>query len=741
MKERASFRWLFLPLLLLSALAAALYIERTGLSYSARPSKLFFLDPLPQTKLNEEELGLDKDSLVLFDAMGVEGAKVIETVSYTLQSMRVRCDAIDVNGVERINFDQYQTVVLAFTDLDKVQNQILELFDWVEQGGWVLFAIRPDPSQSFTAIYRKVGISSKNDQLVTVEGVHFLQDFLPGAKGMNIGIEFMPHNSIPVQLDVQCNLLVTSADQYQLPLLWVYEFGSGRVVFVNTDQFSNKASRGILAAAYSLLQDVFVYPVINSAMLFIDDFPAPIPEGQHELVTREFGRNLQSFYLNIWWPDMQSFARRYGIKYTGVIIETYDDVVMPPFKPQSNVEMFNYLGSSLLGGGGEIGWHGYNHVPLCLQGLDCDHQHDYPYWPSEENMRESLEELVDFGHALFGDQPFNTYVPPSNILSSHSRAWLPEALQGLKVISSVYLGSEEEYGTYVQEFEEASDGIIELPRIGAGFLINEYMQWAAINEMSMHYVISHFVHPDDILDVERSGGYGWSFLRNQFDDYLMWLYRSAPGIRNMTAREGAMAVQRYARLGVESKIDQGNYHIMLHNFYDEAYLLMRTAFKPVKMEGGEFSKVADGLFLIHATQPDVILSVEGYTIPVSGQKKQQQTPPVATLPLLMVQNNEASIMPVNSALETDLDVFDAFSLGDIVRVSGTENKGLRLRENAGLSRLTLFLAKEGERFKIIDGPVFADGHFWWQIQSVAQSYKKGWSVQEYLRVYQSEEPN
>ena len=110
-----------------------------------------------------------------------------------------------------------------------------------------------------------------------------------------------------------------------------------------------------------------------------------------------------------------------------------------------------------------------------------------------------------------------------------------------------------------------------------------------------------------------------------------------------------------------------------------------------------------------------------------------------TLPLLMAKNNEASIIfPIITATETVVDKPDAFSLGDIVRVSGTENKGLLLRENAGLSRVTLFFAKEGECFKIIGGPVFVDDYFWWQIQSVAQSFKKGWSVQDYLLVYLSE---
>ena len=64
------------------------------------------------------------------------------------------------------------------------------------------------------------------------------------------------------------------------------------------------------------------------------------------------------------------------------------------------------------------------------------------------------------------------------------------------------------------------------------------MRWVAINELRLHYVNSHFVHPDDVLDKERGAEKGWVYLRDQFEEYLMWIHLAAPGIRNLTASEG-----------------------------------------------------------------------------------------------------------------------------------------------------------------------------------------------------------
>jgi len=459
------------------------------------------------------------------------------------------------------------------------------------------------------AIYRKLGIHSIGENYADVRGVRFISDFLPGVKGKSLGLDLMYHTSLPVRLEEDSNVHLVSADEYQLPLLWEHEYGQGRFVVINTDQFGMKSSRGIIGAAYSLLQDVFVYPVINSSLFFIDDFPSPVPEGEHELITKEFGRDIRSFYTNVWWPDMQNFAHRYGIEYSGMVIETYNYEVAEPFERQPAVDMFQYFGGLLIEGDGEIGLHGYNHVPFCLEDDDINRHFGYPAWSSTEAMQASVEELHNYVHSLFPDQPLVTYVPPSNVLCPEARQWLPIVLPELKVISSVYIQDDNLLG-YPQEFTEAPDNIIELPRIVAGFEPSEYMIWTAINEIALHFVYSHFVHPDDVMDEERGRREGWTHHRETFDEYLLWLHTAAPKIRNMTASEGAMALQRFDRLDLSGVLDNASYTISLENFYDEAWLLMRTSFDPETIEGGSFTELTEGLYLIEARQPEVAIRFE-----------------------------------------------------------------------------------------------------------------------------------
>jgi hypothetical protein len=173
------------------------------------------------------------------------------------------------------------------------------------------------------------------------------------------------------------------------------------------------------------------------------------------------------------------------------------------------------------------------------------------------------------------------------------------------VIAGSYL-PREGFPVLVQEFAESPDGFVEYPRVTAGFEPNDYMQWTALNELALHYVISHSVNPNDLLGRVIEVRSGWPYLREKFEDYVQWLQVGAPSIRKMTAAEGAMAVQRFDRLTVSREMGE-TYQITLGNFYDEAWLLLRTSDTPVTVEGGAIIEVATDLYLIEATMPHITI--------------------------------------------------------------------------------------------------------------------------------------
>jgi hypothetical protein len=612
MKRGYSFSLIVLPLMLLVALASGLFVQRAGIQYSTG-SNDGSLQILPEAvNLLVADYFPDKpvEALVVYDPDDTSTEKHVQTVFDTLDSMRVKYEKFDVNSSGKFDPSKYQTVILSLLDLDKIGSQMLPLTDWVGAGGKVLFSIRPEPSATFTTIYRKLGIVTKEENLVQTNGAEFISDLFPRPKGANVVVNYLTHFAYSLQLSADNRVHIVSADEKKIPLLWEHDFEKGRFVFINTDQTDEKDGRGLIGAAYSLLPDVFVYPVINASVYYIDDFPSPIPAGSYDLIAQQYNMDIDNFYTNVWWPDIDKISKTYKIKYTGVDIEDYNFDVNAPFDARLDTDRHRYFGGLILAAGGEIGFHGYNHVPFCMEDTGINQLYEYPGWPTTEDMQLSVLELYRFSKSLFPNNAFTTYVPPSNILCSDARLWLPTVLPGLKVIASEYI-LDPEKTHYAQEFTEASDGIIEFPRLTSGFAPDPSMTWVDMTELWLHYVQSHFFHPDDLLDPDRGALEGWAFLRDRFEEYVKWISDTAPGLRNMTAREGAAAVQRFARIAVKTENINGLYQIDLGNFNDEAWLMMRTTKKPASIDGGTISTVTPELYLIKALKPKVTIKFEG----------------------------------------------------------------------------------------------------------------------------------
>ena len=213
----------------------------------------------------------------------------------------------------------------------------------------------------------------------------------------------------------------------------------------------------------------------------------------------------------------------------------------------------------------------------------------------------AMDELIAFQKTVLPHTDGSVYVPPSNILSAAGRQVLGSKVPQICTIASTYF----EDGTdlpYVQEFGVASDGMVEQPRIVSGGMVGDtYMRLAAMNELNMHYVSTHFMHPDDLLDVDRGAAEGWEVYKGGLERYLTWLSTAAPGLRMQTASECAGAIQRFSGVNVTLQSAADAWTLTLGNFTDEAWLLFRAnEGVPGRVTGGQLTCLTGELYLLKA---------------------------------------------------------------------------------------------------------------------------------------------
>ena len=601
---------IMIPIVALFIISILVFRERAGISYDETDAAVKKWEDIYTPDILQTP-----ECIILTSAEDISSAylDIMETV---LTGMKVSYDICEVNkDFDTAVLDGYSAAVVTFQSWEVFGDNLMPVFAWVKDGGRLLAAVTPEADAYFNAVSAKFGIETA-DEYPPVYGVKFLNGCMIGADDDDIfwydremleGIV----SSLQVQLKKECNVYVTSEDG-SVPIVWSNDYGAGRVVMIN-QAVTQKHIRGFVSLAYSILYDAYVYPVINASAFYLDDFPSPVPGGNSEYITRDYGVDVASFYTNVWWPKMMELEEKYGILHTGLIIENYSDEVAAPFEGNKETSRFLKFGNMLLNNGGELGFHGYNHMPLCLEGIDEDKQYgDYKLWKSSEDIETALKELRDFSEKLFPENDFCVYVPPSNIISKDGIKALTEADSEIKIIASIFIEDAKEVA-YEQEFGVDENGIINTPRITSGCIIDDYQMLVAMSELNFQFVQSHFTHPDDTMDVDRGAQMGWEYMSSSLEKYISWIYESAPNIRNVTGSGMGRAVKVYDKLTMTREYTDEGLKLKLGGFSGEASFLMRILDgRTIKsVSGGSFEHISGCVYLITAKSDEVMIYVGG----------------------------------------------------------------------------------------------------------------------------------
>ncbi len=595
-----------IPVIALMICGMVVLLERNGVTSeytevsSTVPRELEFTEAVVE----------EAECLVLTNSKDEVSNIYEEMACFVLDDMRIVYDVVEINEETRLdNLGFYKTMVITFQDWSCLGENLLTICDWVRDGGSMMNMSTPIPNGNFLAVAGKLGIENGGTDYVGITGIQVLKHCMIGGEEGSVfrlvaeGEEPLV-TSLNVGLSDDCEVYITSEDK-NVPLIWKAPYGEGNFVMIN-DTILDKYQRGFVNLAYTLLEDVCIYPVINSSVFYLDDFPSPVPEGNGEYIKEDYGVSIATFYSTIWWPRVLNWGEKYGIKYTSVIIEMYSDDVEAPFERNQAVSQFLTYGNMLLNTGGELGFHGYNHMPLCLEGIDSAQQYgDYELWKSKEDLKAAMTELYHFSSNLFPNVTFRVYVPPSNIMSEAGKNALLEACPDIKVLASIYLPSEGGY-EFLQEFEVDEDGVIHAPRVVSGLSLDDYQKITAFSELNYHYVQSHFMHPDDLLDEDRGAAIGWEALSADFEKYLEWVYTSAPNIRSQTGSEMGTAIRQYDKLSVDRELENKQLLVRLGGFSGEAEFLMRVnEGKVERVEGGTFELITGNLYAVHAVTDEI----------------------------------------------------------------------------------------------------------------------------------------
>lgn len=569
-------------------------------------------DPAPPKGYQEE-----KPALIIYDPEEENSVNYMENLKDTLGYMKRSCETVEVTRTESVSYYNYDLVILACQSLETdMKDGAGRLFEYVKEGGRLFWGIlQNEVENEFLSVYKRMGVIDYGDY-AEFHHIDIRDELLPGMKGEVFDAPDFEDVCLFVRVDDSARVYMTAdVNDQDIPLYWTYDYGEGRVGCYNGTSITGDFYRGISAGCINALYDDVMYPVINAKCIFIDDFPSPQYESTSDVVREEYNRNVKEFYRDMWWPDMQKAANRLEYLYTGLFIATYNDIVDPEDFTFEAPSMEQYYGNSLLRAGHEMGLHGYNHQSLAGEG-EVPRELGYRAWKSVDDMAASLKELLSIGEDMFPGTKFHTYVPPSNYLSDEGREAVKEAMPDLTVISGVYTKEGEEGVVYEQKFEIARDGIAEFPRVTSGMILEDYDRMEWLSALGLHGVFSHFIHPDDIFDPERSKGENWEAMLESYEETLEAVNDAAPGLRSLTASDAAKALKVYQELEPMLVYEENGIRGSLGNFRGEAFFYLRTDKTPVSKDDAcqitSLGKGGDGpYYLVTAKKAEFTILLKG----------------------------------------------------------------------------------------------------------------------------------
>ena len=138
-KKQARFGGLFFILAVFVAMAALLFAERSGIRYSSTAFTIPYQD---KTQVKTARLALMDEPvscMLLMDSRQSGVSDFAIQWDRILLDMKVAHQTVDVAQTQDLPaFDRFSTVILLMPNIDPLEESIIELMNWVRQGGGLL---------------------------------------------------------------------------------------------------------------------------------------------------------------------------------------------------------------------------------------------------------------------------------------------------------------------------------------------------------------------------------------------------------------------------------------------------------------------------------------------------------------------------------------------------------------------------------------------------------------------------
>ncbi len=562
------------------------------------------LNPVAEAQRAVEDIESGRGYHLIYDENDEESQQTRDTFIRILDLSKVKYQTYDIRQLGDLGENDY--VILTINNWEYFSDRVDEIFGAVEDGASLLVTGVLSFDEIFIENSQKLGISGFFGESQT-KSLVIKDDILLGLKsGEKFTADFLEDDI--TMIEVMDTARVYMEDERGVPLYFTINYGKGKIGVFNGYNLNERNLDGIILGMIGSLKGDFIYPIINAGVMFIDDWPGPF-KGNYDIIFDQYGMSLDDFLKFIWWPDMVNFMKTYGVVYTGQFVHNYDNNMKAPYvidKDELDLAMF-YFGQQLIKHGCEIGLHGYNHQPLWFSEYSSEELLVYNLWEDKDDALNGLLFAMDQFESVFPEYDMNCYVPPSNVIDDQGIEIIKEVLGTPVILAGLYVGDPPE--TPQHEFE-VKDDVIYFPRIASESILNDESKISMASAMTTYCVVSHFIHPDDITDPERSAGLDWGGLRSEFGKILEFIDESYPYLNYLTVTEAGNNLMDWDNARFDITYGDNGIKIKKYDIAETLRFILKTEKDVLPGEGYTYQNAGKDSYYIEVSQEQVTINME-----------------------------------------------------------------------------------------------------------------------------------
>lgn len=165
---------------------------------------------------------------------------------------------------------------------------------------------------------RELGVLESREE-TEIDGIMIFEGIMP--QGM-VYYEELPMTVRDMTLDASCTKMIQERSKERkeqrllIPLLWKKQYGEGRIYCGNGSIFSEESGIGIFTGVLYDMEEVFLYPVVNSSAVMLDYYP-DFEHVDREMIERLYSRDPVMYSRDIIWPGMDKIRHAEGLTISG----------------------------------------------------------------------------------------------------------------------------------------------------------------------------------------------------------------------------------------------------------------------------------------------------------------------------------------------------------------------------------------------------------------------------------------